>query len=241
MLSAIAHVDSYYAPRPRDLADLRGDKRLALAGLSRPQSLGIVAGDIVEGYVEAAGLDELVDLYLLEEVQREDDANVILHVVPDDVAIKRRNFWRDAAALLPLLLAADLAEHRRPREQARAADLVADMYKPSDRGMTGPSPLPAMTGGQAASWHALMDLHDRLPDHWTLVGGQMVHLHCAEHGVSPERPTEDCPIRSDVRAAPDMLAHFTGALADLGFKPDTSGEGLQHRWRRWGLTERRSM
>lgn len=29
-----------------------------------------------------------------------------------------------------------------------------------------------------------------------------------------------------------MLVQFTGVLADLGFTPDTSGEGLQHRWRR---------
>lgn len=98
--------------------------------------------------------------------------------------------------------------------------------------MTEPVVLPAMTGAQAASWHALMDLHERLPDHWTLVGGQMVHLHCAEHGVTPERPTEDADTVLDVRAAQDMLVQFTGVLADLGFTPDTSGEGLQHRWRR---------
>lgn len=98
--------------------------------------------------------------------------------------------------------------------------------------MTEPIVLPAMTGAQAASWHALMDLHERLPDHWTLVGGQMVHLHCAEHGVSPERPTEDADTVLDVRAARDILAQFTGALADLRFKPDTSGDGLQHRWER---------
>ena len=115
---------------PRDLPDLRSDKRLALAGLSRSES-GIAAGDMVEGYVEAAGLDAFVDHYLLEQVQRDDDANVILHVVPDDVADQAPELWRDAAALLPLLLAVDLAEHRRPREQARAADLVADLHKRS--------------------------------------------------------------------------------------------------------------
>ena len=98
--------------------------------------------------------------------------------------------------------------------------------------MSEPVVLPAMTGAQAASWHALMDLHERLRDHWTLVGGQMVHLHCAEHGVTPERPTEDADTVLDVRAAHDMLVQFTGVLADLGFTPDTSGEGLQHRWRR---------
>jgi hypothetical protein len=89
-----------------------------------------------------------------------------------------------------------------------------------------------MTRAQAASWHALMDLHERLPRHWTLVGGQMVHLHCAEHGVNPERPTEDADTVLDVRAARDILAQFTGALADLGFEPHTSGDGLQHRWTR---------
>lgn len=98
--------------------------------------------------------------------------------------------------------------------------------------MTAPVVLPAMTVAQAASWDALMDLYERLPDHWTLVGGQMVHLHCAEHGVTPERPTEDADTVLDVRAAQDMLVQFTGVLADLGFTPDTSGDGLQHRWRR---------
>ena len=98
--------------------------------------------------------------------------------------------------------------------------------------MTQPVVLPTMTGAQAASWHALMDLHERLPHHWTLVGGQMVHLLCAERGISPERPTEDADTVLDVRAAHDLLARFTSVLAQLGFNPDTSGEGLQHRWRR---------
>ena len=112
---------------PRDQADLRNDDRLALAGLSSPDS-GIAAGDIVEGYIDSAGLDAVVDDYLLEQVQREDDANVILHVVPDDVAKASPQLWRGAVAVAPLLLAVDLAEHPRPREQARAADIVAGMH-----------------------------------------------------------------------------------------------------------------
>lgn len=111
---------------PRDLGDLRDDGRLALAGLSSPDS-GVVAGDLVEAYLDAANLDALLDHYLLDKVQREADANVILHVVPDDVAQQAPDLWR-AAAGLPLLLAVDLAEHRRPREQARAADLVAELH-----------------------------------------------------------------------------------------------------------------
>ena len=90
--------------------------------------------------------------------------------------------------------------------------------------------LPAMSVKQAASWHALMDLYQRLPEHWVLIGGQMVHLHCAEHEHFPERPTDDADTVVDVRADPNMLLAFTGALADMGFKPDTSGDGIQHRW-----------
>jgi hypothetical protein len=40
--------------------------------------------------------------------------------------------------------------------------------------------LPAMSEGQREGWHALLDLHDVMPVGWTLVGGQMVHLWCAE-------------------------------------------------------------
>jgi len=42
--------------------------------------------------------------------------------------------------------------------------------------------MPAMLGPQAASWHGLMDLHERLDHGWTLVGGQLVHLHWADSG-----------------------------------------------------------
>ncbi|MXG89265.1 hypothetical protein [Nocardioides flavescens] len=97
---------------------------------------------------------------------------------------------------------------------------------------SGPVTLPAMLAPQEAAWHALMDLHERLPENWTLVGGQMVHLHCAERDVSPERPTDDADTVLDVRASSDMLDRFTSALVDMGFKPATSGDGLQHRWHR---------
>jgi hypothetical protein len=92
--------------------------------------------------------------------------------------------------------------------------------------------MPAMSAAQAASWQGLMDLHDKVPTGWTLVGGQLVHLHCAERGAYPERPTDDVDTVVDVRAATDMLETFTQGLLDLDFKPDMSGEGLQHRWRR---------
>ncbi|MCL2542048.1 MAG: hypothetical protein FWE71_06235 [Nocardioidaceae bacterium] len=91
--------------------------------------------------------------------------------------------------------------------------------------------LPAMPPEQAASWLGLLDLYERLADGWTLIGGQLVHLHCAERGQFPVRPTNDADTVIDVRADPTMLAKFTGVLADLGFiSAGISAEGLQHRW-----------
>ena len=98
--------------------------------------------------------------------------------------------------------------------------------------MAEPIELPAMSDAQAQSWHALMDLYDRIDSRWTLIGGQLVHLHCAERGISPSRPTNDVDTVVDVRASQTVLATFTGALEAMGFEADTSGDGIQHRWRR---------
>ncbi|HSV38323.1 MAG TPA: hypothetical protein VLI04_06135 [Nocardioidaceae bacterium] len=84
---------------------------------------------------------------------------------------------------------------------------------------------------QTASWRGLLDLYEKLPTGWTLVGGQLVHLHCAERGQFPERPTNDVDTVVDVRADPTILHTFTEALTDLGFKSaGISAEGRQHRW-----------
>lgn len=96
--------------------------------------------------------------------------------------------------------------------------------------MTEPIVMPAMGEAQEAVWHALMELSERVGSGWTLIGGQLVHLHCAERGISPSRPTNDADTVVDVRAAPTMLDTFTAALKDMGFAPDTSGDGVQHRW-----------
>lgn len=90
--------------------------------------------------------------------------------------------------------------------------------------------LPAMGGPQEEAWRALLDLYRQLPGGWCLVGGQLVHLHCAERGVSPSRPTNDLDAVLDVRADQQMLLRFTQVLHDLGFRPEISGEGLQHRY-----------
>lgn len=91
--------------------------------------------------------------------------------------------------------------------------------------------LPAMPPEQTASWLGLLDLHERLAEGWTLIGGQLVHLHCAERGQLPVRPTNDADTVIDVRADPTMLVTFTKTLTELGFaSAGISAEGLQHRW-----------
>jgi hypothetical protein len=93
--------------------------------------------------------------------------------------------------------------------------------------------LPAMSAPQAASWHGLMDLHARLPTGWTLIGGQLVHLLCAERDHAPPRPTDDIDAVLDVRENPSILMDFTSVLTDIGFSADgISADGVQHRWRR---------
>jgi hypothetical protein len=112
-----------YRVSPRDLADLRDDRRLMLSGLSHPRS-GIASGDLVEGYVATDDVGAVVDDYLLSLVATDKEANVVLHVasavVPGDVD-----------DVSPLLLAADLAEHRGPREESRAAELLREIVKMS--------------------------------------------------------------------------------------------------------------
>lgn len=95
--------------------------------------------------------------------------------------------------------------------------------------------LPPMSQAQAEAWSALLDLSERHPTGWTLVGGQMVHLHCVERGVAPMRPTDDVDAVLDVRADPDALWSFTTTLVELGFAAaGESWEGHHHRWQRGG-------
>ena len=98
---------------PADLADLRGDKRWSM--LVDLGASGIASAD-VEGYLGESYVDGLLKDYLLAAADR--DANVILHVIPDGQAP-----YRDSE----LRLAADLAEHRGPREEARAAELLHEL------------------------------------------------------------------------------------------------------------------
>jgi hypothetical protein len=93
--------------------------------------------------------------------------------------------------------------------------------------------LPVMPLEQTASWLGVLDLYDRLSEGWTLIGGQLVHLYCAERGQFPVRPTNDADTVIDVRGDPKILYTFTKTLTDIGFESaGISAEGRQHRWMR---------
>lgn len=78
-------------------------------------SSGIASLD-VEGYLGESLVGGILKDYLLVDADR--DANVVLHVIPDG------QYPFPASRLR---LAADLAEHRGPREEARAAELLHDL------------------------------------------------------------------------------------------------------------------
>lgn len=90
--------------------------------------------------------------------------------------------------------------------------------------------LPQLHFGQYQSWVGLLELANKIPTGWTLIGGQLVQLHCWEKGKSPARITTDIDTVLNVVSNPDILKTFTKALRDLGFTPKTSADGLQYKW-----------
>ncbi len=96
-----------------DLADLRQDPRWR--SLISPAASGIAMLD-VDGYLAASDLKSLTEDFLLMPDSR--DANVVIHVLPEG----QKTYPRSR-----LLLAADLAERRGSREEARAAELLREV------------------------------------------------------------------------------------------------------------------
>jgi hypothetical protein len=88
-----------------------------------------------------------------------------------------------------------------------------------------------MGHAQQSAWHSLLDLYELQTDGWTLIGGQLVHLLCAERGYSPQRPTSDADAVVNARV-PEILGAVTSALLNLDFRPEPSSDGVQHRWNR---------
>lgn len=96
-----------------DLVDLRADERWAL--IVDLGASGIASAD-VEGYLGESDVASVLKDYLL--VESDNDANVVLHVIPDE-----QYPYPDSR----LRLAADLAEYRGPREEGRAAELLHEL------------------------------------------------------------------------------------------------------------------
>ncbi|MDR1861555.1 MAG: hypothetical protein LBQ41_00790 [Candidatus Ancillula sp.] len=91
--------------------------------------------------------------------------------------------------------------------------------------------LPVMLDSEQQLWETLFDVSKIYPDNWTLVGGQMVYLHCVERGGQMIRVTNDLDALLNVRAKSDALYDFTKRLTDIGFDSvGVSPEGYEHRW-----------
>jgi len=98
-----------------DLPDLRADARWQ--SLASPAVSGIASSD-VDGYLAGRDVEPLSRDFLL--MPADGDANVVIHVLPEGQVP-----YPDSK----LLLAADLAEHRGPREELRAAELLCEVAK----------------------------------------------------------------------------------------------------------------
>lgn len=99
-----------------DFAELRVDDRILPSGLSHVRS-GMQDPRVIEGYVAADDLSDVVSDYWLDPPGVDARPNVFLHVAPgrpDEVS--------------PLMLAADLFEHEGPRERGRAHQLVEELF-----------------------------------------------------------------------------------------------------------------
>ncbi len=93
--------------------------------------------------------------------------------------------------------------------------------------------LPPLGALDLELWQALLDIADRMPSDWTLVGGQMVLLHALEHGRAPQRLSEDLDVVVDARVRPPALSRMLSALRDLGFcEAEVSHDEVAHRFSR---------
>jgi hypothetical protein len=93
--------------------------------------------------------------------------------------------------------------------------------------------LPPLGDLEDALWSALIDIAERRPADWTLVGGQMVLLHALEQGVSPPRISRDLDLVVDARARPPAIPAMARTLDGLGFViSEIAPDGAGHRFTR---------
>ena len=91
--------------------------------------------------------------------------------------------------------------------------------------------LPPLGDGQDASWLELINFANVIPDDWTLVGGQLVHLLAWERGEENSRATTDVDTVLDIKSDPEALLKVTRQLIAMGFEPvNSTGSKHQISW-----------
>jgi hypothetical protein len=103
--------------------------------------------------------------------------------------------------------------------------------------MVGEAPLriesDLLTGPLVGLWSSLLDLSEKVPKAWTLIGGQMVLLHGLEHGRTPPAASLDLDVLADVVSEQLSLRRLVAALTELGFESaGVSPQGKTHRYKR---------
>jgi predicted nucleotidyltransferase len=88
------------------------------------------------------------------------------------------------------------------------------------------------------SWRVMIQLGEKVPKGWTLVGAQMVALHAYEHNEQPPRLSPDFDVVANVRLIQDQTRRIARVLEDeIHFRlvaPDD--QGVAHRFARGQLS-----
>lgn len=85
-------------------------------------------------------------------------------------------------------------------------------------------------------WQSLLELRERHPEGWTLIGARMVTLYALEYGRTPPRFSLDADALINVRLIPLGTQRFSKLLLQLKYEMvDVSGFGHGHRFKRGGV------
>jgi hypothetical protein len=80
-------------------------------------------------------------------------------------------------------------------------------------------------------WRTVLELADRQPEGWTLIGAQMVMLHAWEHGAVPTRTSRDLDVLVNIKALAGGTQQFARQLLDVGFELGVvTPDGRGHRF-----------
>ncbi|HWS34351.1 MAG TPA: hypothetical protein VN408_16620 [Actinoplanes sp.] len=91
---------------------------------------------------------------------------------------------------------------------------------------------PTVPPAQRAAWLLAGRLYGRVPEGWTIIGGQMVQFHGWRAGTVPTRATTDLDAGIAARADPNAFRILSAAVQELGLQPVLHPTGIEHRWHR---------